>query len=193
MAAELVMAGPGQPVTHRPHHDLESLFYVLLGICVFYDRPYHPKPEAQLAKCFDKYFNTFKPSLLKTITIQSDISWKPDIVSYISPYFRPLLPLLEHLCAKIILPMKGDTDRSFHSDELVTHVIFIEALVSALTSLDASHWIAVPKPRDNGNGFATTRGDASVPPGNPRPSKPTNLGPARVSPLSLLLLKHAGA
>ena len=39
MSAQLVMAGPGQPVVHNALHDLESFFYVLLGICILYDGP----------------------------------------------------------------------------------------------------------------------------------------------------------
>ena len=72
MSAELVMAGVGQPVTHQSNHDLESLFYVLVGVCLLLDKPYKPKCDEHLTQCFDKYFNTFEPNVLKTITIQSN-------------------------------------------------------------------------------------------------------------------------
>ena len=85
MAVELVMAGPGKPVRHRPHHDLESFFYVLLGISVLYDEPRKLKPEDRLAECFDKYFNMFQPSLQKMITIQLQLGWSASICEYISP------------------------------------------------------------------------------------------------------------
>ena len=55
MAAQLVMAGAGQPVVHDPTHDLESFFYVLVGICVLLNGPYKPKCDNDLAQCFDKY------------------------------------------------------------------------------------------------------------------------------------------
>jgi len=40
MAAQLVMADPGQPVKHEPSHDLESIFYVLIGVFVWHISPY---------------------------------------------------------------------------------------------------------------------------------------------------------
>ena len=97
MSAQLVMAGPGQPVIHNALHDLESFFYVLVGICILYDKPFKQKSEDKLAECYDKFFNTFKPSILKTITIQSDLTWNPFVVKYIHPYFKPLIPLLTKL------------------------------------------------------------------------------------------------
>ncbi|KAI9569117.1 hypothetical protein HD554DRAFT_657745 [Boletus coccyginus] len=71
MSAQLVMAGPGQLVVHNTLHDLESFFYVLVGICVLYDGPSKQKSEADLAECFDNLFNTSEPSILKIIIIQS--------------------------------------------------------------------------------------------------------------------------
>ncbi|KAL4063494.1 hypothetical protein J3A83DRAFT_4192948 [Scleroderma citrinum] len=110
MAVELVMAGAGRPMNHMAHHNLESLFYVLLGISVIYDEPYQLKSEAELMKCFDIYFNTFQLSLLKTITIQSQLGWLANILEHISPYFCPLIPLFEVLHQKIIkLPVQKTT------------------------------------------------------------------------------------
>ena len=51
------------------------------------------------------YFNTFELSLLKTITIQSNVGWVANILKYISPYFQPLIPLLNVLREKIVMPM----------------------------------------------------------------------------------------
>ncbi|KAG6369599.1 hypothetical protein JVT61DRAFT_14219 [Boletus reticuloceps] len=67
MSVQLMMAGPGQPVVHNALHDLESFFYILVGICVLYDGPSKQKSEAELAECFDRFFNTFKPSILKNL------------------------------------------------------------------------------------------------------------------------------
>ena len=94
MSAELVMAGPGQPVIHQLVHDLESCFYVLVGIFILLDKPYKPKSDKELTQCFDKYFNTFEPSILKTIMIQADLTWEPFILQHISPYFEPATKLL---------------------------------------------------------------------------------------------------
>jgi hypothetical protein len=63
MAGQFVMTGTGQPLIHEPIHDLESFFYVLVGICVLLDGPYWVKSDKDLAECFDKYFNTFQPCM----------------------------------------------------------------------------------------------------------------------------------
>ncbi|KAL4063630.1 hypothetical protein V8B97DRAFT_1876512 [Scleroderma yunnanense] len=139
MAVELVMAGAGRPMNHMAHHNLESLFYVLLGISVIYDEPYQLKSEAELMKCFDIYFNTFQLSLLKTITIQSQLGWLANILEHISPYFCPLIPLFEVLHQKIIklpiiLPMTV-VNHLFNSSNPITHDYMIRCLLSALSEL----------------------------------------------------------
>ncbi|KAI6042894.1 hypothetical protein EDC04DRAFT_864511 [Pisolithus marmoratus] len=75
MATELLLAASGvwEPVHYKAHHDLESLFYVLLGISVLYDEPYKLKPEGELGECFNMYFNTSQPNFSKTITTQSQL------------------------------------------------------------------------------------------------------------------------
>ena len=131
MSTELVMAGPGQPVTHASHHDLESIFYVLLGICVLLDAPGKFKSDEELSCCFDKYFNTFELSILKTITIQSDLMWLPMIVAHVSPYFQPLIPLLACLQSDMILPMYTDEKGSFRRKNLLTHEVLIDSIIDA--------------------------------------------------------------
>ena len=140
MSAELVMAGPGQPVTHASHHDLESIFYVLLGICVLLDAPGKFKSDKELSRCFDKYFNTFEPSILKTITIQSDLTWLPMIVAHVSPYFQPLIPLLARLRSDLILPMYTDEKGSFRRKNLLTHEVLIDSIIDALLALSDDAW-----------------------------------------------------
>ncbi|KAI9457678.1 hypothetical protein HD554DRAFT_1765025 [Boletus coccyginus] len=75
MAAELSHIEPGKPVAHEAHHDLESFFYILLGICLLYDNPGRLKPAKDLAECFDPFFAVTQPSTLKTVTIQSNLGW----------------------------------------------------------------------------------------------------------------------
>lgn len=140
MSAQLVMAGPGQPVVHNALHDLESFFYVLLGICVLYDGPSMQKSEADLAECFDKFFSTFEPSILKTITVQSELTWTPLIVKYIHPYFKPLVPLLSHLRAEIILPLATHDRGDFYRKSPCNHDTFIRHIITALSELQPEHW-----------------------------------------------------
>ena len=161
MSAELVMAGPGQPVTHNAPHDLESLFYVLVGICVLLDEPFKFKSDEGLSRCFDKYFNTFEPSVLKSITIQSELTWFPMIVDHISPYFKPLLPLLTRLRQEIVLPMYTDKDGNFCRAKSLTHHILIDAIMDTLLNLNDDAWTPRNTP-DTGNKVFTGRSGGSA-------------------------------
>ncbi|KAF9235103.1 hypothetical protein BU15DRAFT_78335 [Melanogaster broomeanus] len=144
------MAGSGQPVVHTAAHDLESLYYVLLGICVLFHAPYTPKSDQELEPCFDKYFNTYGPSLSKTITIQSDLGWHREICKHISPYFQPLIPLLEALRKIIIMPITGCATPDFEPspDNRVMHLQVIQELEQALISLSDEHWKPHRDPRE---------------------------------------------
>lgn len=104
MVAELVVAVPRKPVIHKSVHNFELIFYVLVGMCMLLECPHQIKVEDQL-KCFDTYFNTFHPSIMKMTTIQSNIGWSVEILPHISPYFQLLIPLLNMLREKIIIPM----------------------------------------------------------------------------------------
>lgn len=165
MAAELVVAGAGIPVTHTAQHDLESLFYVLLSICVLYDEPFKPKTEDQLAQCFDMYFNTFEPSLLKTITIQSNIGWTTNILKHISPYFQPLIPLLNVLRERIVVPMANVNDSFSSCEEPITSDDMVNHILKALGELPAWCWVARDPPyKDESRRPTPAMSSASVPP-----------------------------
>ena len=137
------MAGAGQPVTHEPIHDLESFFYILIGICVLLDGPYKPKCDKDLVHCFDKYFNTFEPSILKTITMQSDLTWKPFILQHISTYFEPIINLLTRLHDAIIVPLSTDDHGNVRCSQSFTHDMFIANIIQTLSHLNADTWISV--------------------------------------------------
>ena len=105
MAAKLSHIGPGKPMVHEAHNNLESFFYILLAICLLYDNPSCLKPTKDLAKCFDPFFAITQPSTLKTVTIQSTFGWTALMIPYISPYFWPLIPLLKKVRKELILPI----------------------------------------------------------------------------------------
>ena len=153
MSAELVMAGPGQPVTHDSRHDLESLFYVLTGLCVLLDEPFKFKCDDDLSQCFDKLFNTFEPSVLKTITIQSNLTWLPMILAHLSPFFQPLVPLLTRLREDIILPMYTNDKGDFCCKKPLSHKILIDAVIESLLSLDDDAWKPYSCPDAGGDGW----------------------------------------
>lgn len=147
MAAELVVAGPGKPVIHKPVHDLELMFYVLVGMCVLLEHPHQIKVEDQL-KCFDTYFNTFHPSIAKTTTVQSNIGWSVEILPHISPYFQPLIPLLNTLCEKIIIPMNFSDGRRA-GEVLITHDVMLNALLETLCGLEDGSWNKILPPSES--------------------------------------------
>lgn len=147
MAAELVIAGPGKPVVHRPAHDLESMFYVLVGICVLLNRPHEIKAEEDLL-CFDTYFNSFHPSIAKTTTIQSNLGWAANILPHIAPYFHPLIPLLNKLRVGIVSPMDFSNGHFLAGESQVTHEFMINALLEALRDLHDDSWVPISPSSD---------------------------------------------
>lgn len=116
-------------------HDLESFFYALVGICVLYDGPFKQKSEDKLAEGYDELFNTFKPSILKTITIQSDLTWNPFIMKYINPYFKPLIPLLTNPQSEIVLPLATNDHREIIRKSSCNHDTFIKHIIVTLSEL----------------------------------------------------------
>ncbi|KAG9309134.1 hypothetical protein JVU11DRAFT_10841 [Chiua virens] len=182
MSSQLVMAGPGQPVVHDALHDLESFFYVLVGICVLYDSPSKQKREDELADCYDKFFNTYEPSVMKTIFIQSDLTWVPYIVEHISPYFQPLVPLLTRLRTEIILPLASDERGSFYRKTCCDHDTFIKHIVTALSELPPECWDGCNSTRRSFSEVNNTRAESNPP--SPLsllapPALPKNLPPGR--------------
>ncbi|KAG6372389.1 hypothetical protein JVT61DRAFT_7854 [Boletus reticuloceps] len=127
MATELSYRVPGIPVVHQPHHDLESFFYILIVICLMYDIPNVTKPPKKLAECFDPLFAISEPSIAKTLNIQSDFSWTLIVLSNISQYFQPLVPLLEHLRCELILPIRLKNN-TFQTNPNFTHSMSITAM-----------------------------------------------------------------
>ena len=154
MAAELVMIGPARPVMHVPYHDLESIFYVLLGISVLYDEPYKPKTEDELSQCFNIYFNTHHPSLQKTFTMQSELGWLFGICEHFSGYFKPLSSLFDTLREQIVLPMtyRNGSFRRRCKQTLITHDEMVKYLINMLCNLPDEAWVAKGRPGTNDEG-----------------------------------------
>lgn len=140
MAAELSAVKPGTPVVHRAHHDLESFFYILLAICLLFDDPGKLKSPKVLSDCFDPYFSVSEPSNFKFTTIQSDFGWTTLIVPYISSYFGPLIPLLENIRRKLILPIKTHAG-VLQANRDFTHGDFIDEIVTVLAKLPKRYWV----------------------------------------------------
>ncbi|KAI5986737.1 hypothetical protein EDC04DRAFT_2913195 [Pisolithus marmoratus] len=149
------MTGAGQLVVHEPLHDLESLFYILVSICILLNSPSKLKCDKDLTQCFDKYFNTFELSVLKTITIQSDITWKPFIMHHISEYFEPVIDLLTHLHNAIIIPLFFNNHRNIHCRQPFTHNLFIANIINMLSYLGLDTWIPVGQENNSNSDYST--------------------------------------
>ena len=91
-----------------------SFTCLLEYVCVLYSELSKQKTEDEHAECYDELFNTVKLSILKTLTIQSNLTWFPKVVKHISPYFQPVISLLNNLQNDIILPMFTDKEGNFH-------------------------------------------------------------------------------
>ncbi|KAF8440237.1 hypothetical protein L210DRAFT_3645407 [Boletus edulis BED1] len=170
MATELTLVGPGVPVVHEAHHDLESFFYILLAVCLLYNNACQPKPAKVLAQCFDPLFAVKQPSIYKTLTIQSDVGWIALMISHISPYFQPLIALLENIWRELILPIKLD-GKKLQANRNFSHDNFINAIIMMLSNLPESYWLAkVAKkgqtivPQSMGTSSAASISSTSSPP-----------------------------
>ena len=141
MVAQLSHVGPRTPVLHQAHHDLKSFFYILLMICLLYDNPGQPKPAKVLAKCFDPFFTVTQPSILKTITVQSNFGWTAVMIPHISSYFQPVIPLLEKIRQELIIPIRQEGDK-IHANQKFLQDDFIDAIVTTLSELPDSCWLA---------------------------------------------------
>ena len=111
------------------------------------------------------YFNTFEPSLLKTITIQSNIGWTTNILKHISPYFQPLIPLLNVLRERIVIPMANVNDSFSSCEEPITSDDMVNHILKVLGELPAWCWVACDPPyKDESQRPTPAMSSASVPP-----------------------------
>ncbi|KAI6021254.1 hypothetical protein EDC04DRAFT_2607232 [Pisolithus marmoratus] len=166
MATELSHTVPGIPVVHQPHHDLESFFYILIAICLLYDTPSATKSPKMLAKCFDPLFTMSKPSITKTLAIQSKFGWSALVLPYISSYFQPLIPLLEELQQELILPIKL---QALLSTDTLSHHSPLRMTGTSSGSAGVKHRL------DSGDSVSNSRGKKHAQP-NSWPSDVCGLG-----------------
>lgn len=163
MATEFSHVGPGQPVVHRAHHDLESFFYVLLGICLLYDEPGKIKSQKVLEESFDPFFSAAQPNTIKVTTIQSSFGWSGLMLPHISPYFQPVIPLLEAIRKKLILPIRVRGDK-VKGNRKFTHDDFIDEIVVVLAKLPNQYWVAKESRHSKRTRIATSSASMSSTP-----------------------------
>ncbi|KAI6035751.1 hypothetical protein EDC04DRAFT_2604841 [Pisolithus marmoratus] len=113
--------------------------------------PFNLKSKKDLTQCFDKYSNTFKLSVLKTITIQLDITWKPFILDHILPYFKPVIGLLSCLHDAVIVPLFFNDCGNISHRAAFTHDMFVANIIETLSHLGPDAWVPVMQGNNNKN------------------------------------------
>ncbi|KAJ7130173.1 hypothetical protein C8R44DRAFT_978331 [Mycena epipterygia] len=94
MAVEVLVDGDNLPA-HQPRHDLESLLYVLIWICVHYAGP--DNVERQNFDIYESYMKSWvRGDTYSDIGLMKDSGmktfWQRNILSNFAPYFEPLKP-----------------------------------------------------------------------------------------------------
>jgi hypothetical protein len=111
-------------------------------MCLLFHEPGNPKPDEQLATCFDPYFAIFKPTVQKILIVQPEFGWTTFILPNISLHFHPIIPLLEFIQHEFILSIKTGSNGGFQSNPEFWHDAFLSAIIRALAKLPPTHWEA---------------------------------------------------
>ncbi|KAK7013916.1 hypothetical protein R3P38DRAFT_2545724 [Favolaschia claudopus] len=98
MATQVLKQGPSL-AQHQPHHDLESLFYVLIWICVHYVGPDNAERQNFDVRDTDLRLWVSGESYeaigaTKQATIQDEAWWPQKVLFWFAPYFEPLKPCI---------------------------------------------------------------------------------------------------
>ncbi|KAH7303034.1 hypothetical protein B0I35DRAFT_365665 [Stachybotrys elegans] len=86
---------------HSFMHDLESFFWVLFWICIHYNGP----DEGRIVPRFEKwnYVDTEELAGMKLGVVAKEAIFMKTIVDHFTPYYEPLIPLLNQL-RKVVFP-----------------------------------------------------------------------------------------
>lgn len=102
------------------------------------------------------------------------------MIPYVSPYFQPLIPLLESVRKTLILPIKTQGG-VLQSNRNFTHDEFIDGIVTVLAKLPEKYWLPVvskvPLPQSGMSSAvqaipSTPSSSSTVLPNNPLPRLP---------------------
>lgn len=125
---------PTNDFTHTFSHDLESLIYVLVWICVLYESPNEIRKDKTIEQTFLKQW-----ALAKTITDiqllrdqklgQLSVSSKT-VLAEVTPYFEPLKPTITRLYKLIRRSLDPD------DETILTHAAVTEILMDAFETVE---------------------------------------------------------
>jgi hypothetical protein len=128
---------PKQIIDHQPADDLESLFYVLVWICVLYDGP-NNSPRTDISFEFMPLYKWAEQDFARGDFAMCSLSkfelmTSPDtsaLTEHITPYFKCLEPFLLEWRTKI-----GKTLHNSNGAKPVQHEDVLEVLTKALTHI----------------------------------------------------------
>ncbi|KAJ7177924.1 hypothetical protein C8R46DRAFT_1346203 [Mycena filopes] len=132
---------------HEPHHDLESLLYVFIWICIHYAGPNNSERQN-----FDIHDSPLKGwvegptyediGLTKYSSMSAPKFWERNVLRSFAPYFEPLKP-----CASAW--------RELFANDTLDHAAVLNVLQDALSTLeDPEQWSA----KDDPEGYAVPEG-----------------------------------
>ncbi|KAJ7135411.1 hypothetical protein C8R43DRAFT_1132628 [Mycena crocata] len=146
MAIEVLVDG-GALEAHEPRHDLESLLYVLIWICLHYAGPRYVEGHVEHAverQNFDIYSSPLRNwvsgdsyeniGMAKSFAMDKTKYWESKVLSSMAPYFEPLKPCISAW-------------RQLYVDANLTYDAVLDVLRSALaTQEDIEVWSRADDP-----------------------------------------------
>ncbi|KAH7903883.1 hypothetical protein BJ138DRAFT_1107299 [Hygrophoropsis aurantiaca] len=140
MATKLTMMEEGTTVVHRPHHDGESAFLVLLSLCIIFEIPGKLRTDLDFDKAgLGGWMNPrdqVESSQFRMAFLRDSVTFECFVLTHVSPYFQCLKPCLRNLQKRIYQGMTMKDNIFIHDDPITYNDIILE-LTSALHSMEA--------------------------------------------------------
>lgn len=133
---------------HTIAHDLESLYYVLLWICIYYSGP---RNQARVLKTPIKTDQWYKasPTVLADIK-RGQMNNIKGTLKLVDPYFKDIMDvLLNYHTALWSRPDMSDDDRRSLVHSTVTHDDIIDILMEGIRKLVGAEEAKLKRPRSN--------------------------------------------
>lgn len=131
MALEALQWEKPEEFEHRPEHDLESLFYVLVTICSYVEAPGCLCGPVALEKeksiCVNEWWSTYDRHVLARLKASQVSNLDKEVLSRFSPYWKDFCPVIQDLQKAI---WKKECIVS-NQQNVATHDAFLDILKKA--------------------------------------------------------------
>ena len=126
MAIDLLKeySSPSNDFTHKYSHDLESVIYVLVWICVLYQAPNKIRSDRKIEQtCLKQWALAKSPNDIQGLCDQKlGQLFSRSVLSDFTPYFKPLKPTVTRLY-KLIQLSHDSTDKVILDHAAVTDIL----------------------------------------------------------------------